>query len=302
MFIALRRIIKSGWISFRRNSGLSAATIFMMVLTISLATSIYLLWQTSQFLVETLREKVDMYVYFNDELSSDDVLKIKDELSRLPEIKKIEYVSKEEALQKFTQRHKEDKTIMESLEELGNNPLLASLNIKAWETTQYASISSFLQNSSFKNLIAKIDYQQKKTIIEKVFSVTSSINKAGIIFSIIFAIVAVLISLNTVRLAIYNSREEIETMRLVGASNWFIRGPFLVQGTIAGVFAVLITMLIFGTGLFFINPYLEFLIPGFNIFQHFVANLLLIFLIQLVAGVGLGIVSSWIAVRRYLRV
>lgn len=302
MFIALRRIIKSGWISFRRNSGLSAATIFIMVLAISLATSIYFLQQASQFLVKTLQEKIDMYVYFNEELLGEDVLKIKNELSRLSEIQKIEYVSKEESLQRFTQRHKDDKTIMESLEELGANPLLASLHIKAWETTQYASISSFLQNSSFKNLIAKIDYQQKKTIIGKVFSVTSCINKAGVIFSIILALIAVLISFNTVRLAIYNSREEIETMRLVGASNWFIRGPFLIQGVIAGIFSVLITMLIFLAGFFFLSPYLEFLIPGFNVFQHFTTHLFIIFLIQLTAGIGLGIVPSWIAIRKYLEV
>lgn len=302
MFIALRRIIKFGWTGFRRNSGLSIATVFIMVLTISLATSLFLLQKTSRFIVETLQEKVDMYVYFPEELSSEEILKIKDELSRLPEIKRIEYVSKEEALQKFTQRHKDDKTIMGSLEELGRNPLLASLNIKAWEASQYAAISSFLDNSSFRNLITKIDYQQKKPAIEKLSSLTSTLNRTGVIFSAVLALVAILVSFNTVRLTIYNSKEEIETMRLVGASNWFIRGPFLVQGMIAGFSASLITLLIFGVGLFFLGSKLEFLLPGFNIFGYFIGNLFLIFLIQLAAGVGLGVLSSWIAVRRYLRV
>ncbi|MBI2042584.1 MAG: ABC transporter permease [Candidatus Nealsonbacteria bacterium] len=299
--ISLKRIAKSGWKGFRRQGGLSFATIFIMVLTISLATSMFLAQKTSQFLVASLKEKVDMYIYFKQELSSDDILIVKDELSKMPEVKEVLYVSREEALDKFTERHKEDEAIMDSLEELGRNPLLASLNIKAWEATQYAAISSFITDSPFNDLVAKVDYQQKKSAIDKIFSLTDSINMAGIVFSIGFALVAILVAFNTVRLAIYNAREEIETMRLVGAANWFIRGPFLFQGILAGLFAVAVTMLIFGIGLYFLGPHLAILIPGFNIFSYFIGNILLILLIQLVAGVGLGVISSWIAIRKYLK-
>ncbi len=299
--ISLKRVIKSGWKGFRRQIGLSLATIFIMVLTISLVTSLFLAEKTSQFLVEDLKEKVNMYVYFQEELTSDKILEIKDELSKMPEVKEIVYVSRGEALERFTERHQGDEAIMESLQELGRNPLLASLNIKAHEATQYAAISSFLTDASFKDLIAKVDYQQKKSAIEKIFSITDTINTAGIIFSVVFALVAVLVSFNTVRLAIYNSREEIETMRLVGASNWFIRGPFIFQGMVAGVFAVLVTLLVFCIGLYFLSPHLEFLIPGFNIFSYFLNNIWLIVLMQLAAGMGLGALSSWIAVRRYLK-
>lgn len=300
--ISLKRIAKSGWRGFRRQAGLSFATIFIMILTISLATSIFLSYKTSEYLVITLKEKIDMYVYFRQELSSDDILNIKDELSKMPEVKEIIYISREEALDKFTERHKDDEAIMGSLEELGRNPLLASLNIRAWEATQYASISSFIANSSFNDLVAKVDYQQKKSSIDKIFSLTDGLNMAGVIFSIIFALVAILLAFNTVRLAIYNSRAEIETMRLVGADNWFIRGPFLFQGILAGLFAVVATLLIFTIGLYFINPHIAFLIPGFNIFSYFIGNLWLIVLIQLAAGVGLGVTASWIAIRKYLKV
>lgn len=302
MLISLKRIIKSGWNNFWRNGGLSVATIFIMVLTLSLGTSFFLLKGASQFLVETLKEKVDMYVYFNEELTSDDILAIQEKLSQLPEIQKIEYVSKEEALQKFIDRHKDDKAIMDSLQELGKNPLLASLNIRAWEASQYSAISGFLNQSSFKDLIAKIDYQQKKSAIERIFSIISTVNRTGIVLSFILAALAILIVFNTVKLAISSSKEEIETMRLVGASNWFIRGPFLVQGALVGFSASLLTLLIFSAGLFFISPHLEFLLPGFNIFHYFLASIFIILLIQLAAGIGLGILSSWLAVRRYLKV
>ena len=298
---SLIRIIKSGWADFRRNSGLSLATIFIMVLTISLATSLFIFQKTSEVLTKTIEEKVDMYIYFNKELSSEEILEIQNEFSKISGIKDIAYVSREEALQRFIARHKNDQAIMESLQELGKNPLLSSLNIQAWEASRYAAISSFLANSSFDNLIAKIDYQQKKPIIEKLVSITSSINNAGIILIIIMALAAILVSFNTVRLAIYNTKEEIETMRLVGASNNFIRGPFLIQGIMVGFAASLITLLISGIGLFFLSPSLKFLLPGFNPLIYFISNLLIIFSIQLAFGIGLGVISSWLAIRKYLR-
>jgi len=116
------------------------------------------------------------------------------------------------------------------------------------------------------------------------------------------ALVAILVVFNTVRLAIYSSREEIRVMRLVGASNWFIRGPFLVQGAISGFAAVVITLLIFTGALFFLSPKLEILFPGLNIFNSFTGNFGMLFLIQIFAGVGLGVVSSIIAIRKYLKI
>lgn len=298
---SLFRIIKSGWADFRRNGGLSIATIFIMVLAISVATSLLLFQKTSQILTQTIEEKLDMRIYFNEELSSDEILEIQNELSQISGIKDMKYVSKEEALQGFIVRHKNDDALMQSLEELGKNPLLSSLNIQAWEASQYAAISSFLENSSFDNLIAKVDYQQKKSVIERLDSISSGINTIGIISSIILASVAILVAFNTIKLAIYNSKEEIEIMRLVGASNNFIRGPFLVQGVIVGFVAAVITLLIFGAGLFFLNSGFKFLIVGFNLFSYFIGNLFIIFAIQLASGVGLGVVSSWLAVRKYLR-
>ncbi|MBI2041792.1 MAG: FtsX-like permease family protein [Candidatus Nealsonbacteria bacterium] len=301
MFILLNRIIKSGWAGFRRNSGLPLAAIFIMVLVISMATSLLLFQKTSQFLTQTIQEKLDMYVYFNDELSSDEIMNIQNELSKVSGIKNVEYVSKNDALARFIAKHKDDASLMESLRELGKNPLLSSMNIRAWEASQYAAISSFLANSQFSNLISKIDYQQKKPVIERLSSFSFGINTAGIAVNIILALAAVFVAFNTVRLAIYNSKEEIETMRLVGASDGFIIGPFLIQGVIVGFAASLATLLAFGIGLFFLSPGLKFLLPGFNIFSYFIGNLLIIFAIQLAVGVGLGVISSWLAIRKYLR-
>jgi len=302
MNASLKRIIKSGWTGFRRNSGLSLATVFIMVMAISLVTSLFLLQKTTGYLVTALSEKVDMAVYFNEEPSTDEIDVIQKELTGLPEIKSLQYISKEEALAKFIARHQNEDVIMESIEEVGGNPLLASLNIKAFEATQYAAISSFIDSASFKDLISKVDYSEKKPAIDKMFSLTSTISNTGIGLSIVLAIVAVLIAFNTVRIAIYNSRDEIETMRLVGASNWFIRGPFLVQGMIGGLLAVLITFLVFGITLWFLSPKIDMIIPGLNLFSYFFGSFLVVIALQLAAGVGLGACASWLAMRKHLKV
>jgi cell division transport system permease protein len=299
MFTSLKRIIRSGWLAFRRQAGLSAATIFILVMTTSLVTSLFLFQKATQFMISQLQEKVDISVYFKNDALEQDILKIKDEISKIPEVKNVEYVSHQEGLKRLLERHPEFKESVEETEGLLN---LASLNIKANQSSQYAAISNFLENAPFKNLIEKIDYYQRKPIIERVFSLSSTINRSGIIFSIILAIVAFLVAFNQVKFAIFNSREEIAIQRLVGASNWFIRGPFLVQGVISGFFAILITLFIFFPLLFFFGPKVEILFPGLNLFEIFTTNFFLILLFQFFTGIGLGVVSSLIAIRKYLKI
>jgi len=302
MLIVLKRIFHSGWKSFFQNIGLSIATVFVLVLIISLASSLFITKDITQFVISEFQEKVDISVYFKENCPEENILVIKEKVETISEVKKVEYISKEEALESFQERHEEDKVLIDSLDELGTNPFLASLNIKSWQASQYASVVSFLENNGFEEQIAKIDYFQKKPVIEKIFSISSQINRTGLILSLVFSIIAILIVFNHIRLAILNSKEEIEIQRLVGASNWFIRGPFIVQGIIAGIFAVIISTLIFGFGIFFLSSKIGEIVPGFVLFEYFASNFLIILLIQLLVGIGLGIISSSIAIRKYLRV
>lgn len=302
MLITLKRIFRSAWLSFSRDGGLIIANIFIIVLTISVITSLFLFKDVSRFIISGIQEKVDISVYFKYEIPEKDILAVKEEISEITEVKEVEYVSKDEALEVFTERHKDDPVLMESLAEVGVNPFLASLNIKAFEASQYQSIANFLERSDFENIIEKVDYYERRPVIERIFTLTSNLNKLGIGFSIILIIIAILVAFNTIRLAIYNSREEIKIQRLVGASNWFIRGPFLAQGAMAGFFAALICLLLFTFLTWASSSRIEVLFPGLNIFSLFMANFWLIFSLQLVTGIGLGVISSLIAVRRYLEV
>jgi len=302
MFTLFKRIFRGSWLNFRRNSGLFLATIFILVITISLIGSLFFFHKISQFLISELEAKVDISVYFKEDSPEEEVLKAKDELSKMSEVKEIEYISQEMAQETFIQKHKDNPLLMASLEEIGENPFLASLNIEAWKPDQYETLANFLGNANFKNLIEKIDYYQRKPVIERLSAITSTINKTGIGISIILALLSFLVAFNTIRLAIFNQREEISIMRLVGASNWFIRGPFLVQGIVSGFFATLITVLIFFLTCWVLGPKLEILLLDFNLRIFFFQNFWTLFLIQLLTGMGIGIFSSLIAMRRYLKV
>jgi len=303
MLTPLKRIIKFGWQNLTRNGGSVTATCFIMVLTISLATSLFLLDLSSKFVISKIEEKADISVYFKSDVQEEEILKVKDEISKFSsEVKSIEYVSKETALDQFTKRYEENPLIVESLKALGFNPLLASLNIRAADPGNYEKIASFLETSSFSDLIDHQNYLKTKGVIERIFSLTSRTNQAGFILSIIVAILAVLVTFNTIRLAIYNRREEISIQRLVGASNWFIRGPFIVQGIFAGIFSAIISLLITVGVCYFLSPKIEILFSGLNVWRYLISNFFTIILIQLITGIGLGIISSAIAVRKYLKV
>ncbi len=301
MLTLLKKTIQRGWLNFIRNSGISIATCFIIGMTIFSISSLFLMRDITQFLISTLQEKVDISVYFKETALEEEILQLKEEISKIPEVKGVEYISRAEALERFLQRYKDNPVVMESLAEVGN-PLPPALNITAWQANQYLAITNFLETSSEKDLIDKIDYNQIKPVIDRIFSITSTINIIAIIFSLVLAVIAILVAFNQIRLAIYNSREEIGIQRLVGASDWFIRAPFLAQGAISGAIAAVGTFLVFGFAVFLLSSKFVILFPDLNIFASFLGKFWFYFLIQLLTGICLGVLSSIIAIRKYLEV
>jgi len=299
MGTTLKRIIIAGWQNFSRDGGIAVATIFILVMVIFLASTIFLSKDISQFLITSLQEKADISVYFKEFVLEDDILKIKEKLSQVPEVKNVEYVSKEEAIKRLVVKHPQ---LIESVQETEGMLRLSSLNVNVFEANQYQPVMNFLESSNFKDYIDKVDYYERRPVIERIFSLTSLFSKIGISLSIVLNITAILVTFNTIRLAISNQKEEIKIQRLVGASNWFIRGPFLVQGAISGLIAVLISALIFSSICWFLSPKIEFFFAGLNLFHLFIKNFWILLLIQFASGILLAVISSTIAIRKYLRV
>lgn len=302
MLIPIKRIIGYGFKNFRRQNTLNFGTIFILFIAVSMLTSLFLFRSAMNFLVTEIQNKVDVSIYLQEELSMEKVEEIKTQLTALDEVKNVEYVSSEEAMERFKERHKNDSLILQSLEVVGGNPFYPSFNIKAKSPGQYAAIISFLNRDIFKDILYKVDYVQKQTVIDKIFDLTNNINWAGMLIIIFLAAVAVLITFNTVRIAIKDSAEEIGIMRLVGASEWYIRGPFIVQGIICGVLATIISFILFFIASYFSAPKIVALTNGFNMFGWFASNAFALFLLQLASAIGLSVISSLVAIRKYLKI
>jgi cell division transport system permease protein len=302
MLLTLKRIFFSGWRNFIRDGGPSIATIFVILIPVALISSLLIFKEANRVLISSLQEKADISVYFKEEAKEEEILYLKDELAKIPEVKEVKYISKEEAFQNFIQRHGQNPILMEALREVGKNPFFSSLNIKAWQANQYETILKFFENSNFKDSIEKIDYSERKPLIEKIFSLTSNINKVGITLFVLMSILALLITFNTIRLSIIKQREEIRIQKLVGASNWFIRGPFFVQGAISGILSAIICLLLFGLLFYFLDPRLKNFFPEFPLFSYFKEKIFVLFLTQLLIGITIGTISSLLAIRKYLEV
>ena len=276
------------------------ATILIMVITLFSIGSLVFGKAILLTVLDQLQDKVDITVYFKIDAEESDITFLQESLSDLSEVKNVMYVSKEDALKSFQERHAENTLIIQSLEELGANPLGSSLNIKAKDPSQYESIARFLEASVFST-VDKINYRQNKTIIDRLSAILQTSKNLGTGISILLALIAVLVTFNTIRLAIYTNREEIKIMRLVGASDRYVRSPFVVGGILYGLISSTVTVILFYPLTFWLGPLSERFFGGINLFYYYLSNFFQMFFILLAVGVLLGVFSSWVATRRYLK-
>jgi len=303
MITTLFRIIKYGWQNFWRNRWLSFATVSILLLTLLIFQWLILFRVATNLAVDNLKDKVDISVYFNLETKEDDILAIQKRIEEREEVKRVEYISQEKALTLFKERHKDDPTINQALQELDANPLSASLNIKANNPGDYATIAAFLdKQGSWQPLFDKVTYQQNQLVIERLGKITDTAEKFGLAFIIFLAIAAVLVTFNTISLAIYSSREEIGVMRLIGSSNKFIVGPFVITGIFYSIIAAILSMIITWPLIALAAPHLKFFTADISLYSYFIGNFWKLFASQLILGIVLGAASGKIAIGRYLKI
>ena len=250
--------------------------------------------------VSSLEGKLDVSAYFKIDAPEEQILAIQKDLEKSPDVTKVAYISREGALAEFKERHKDDKLIQESLEQLDSNPLPATLNIRASDPSQYAVVAKLLRDHKFNSSIEKIE--ENAVVINRINSFARTVRLGGLLTALIVAFIAVLVTFNTIRLTIYNQKQEIEIMRLVGASNWHIRGPYLAEGGIYGLLAALVSLIIFYPVLYFASDSVSIFIPGSDIFRYFLVNSWQVVLLALAASILMGTLSSWVAIRKHLRI
>jgi len=301
-----RRIIRVGVINFWRNRVISAALIFVGVVTLYTIGALILAGAFLGASVEELKDKIDINVYFNIETDEADILLFQKQLENLPETERVEYLSRQEVLDRFSERHEDDSLTLQSLEVLGENPLRAVLNVKAFSPEQYSGISDFLDSQGSADLgdtdsiINEVNYKKNQIVIDRLIGLIDAVEKISLLVGGIMIIMVLLVAFNTTKLAIYNAREEISVMKLVGANASFIRGPFIVESTLYGIIsAVLAVLLLYPSTLWFASGTKVFF-GGIDLSQYFRDNFFQIFFIILISGILIAIFSSYMAVRRHL--
>ena len=302
MATTLARIIKFGLQSFSRNGWLSVTTIAVLILALIVFNGLILFSAISRTAVSSIQDKIDISVYFKDIAKEDEILKLERAMESLAEVKSVEYISQDKALEIFKNDHKDDPTVSQALAELQANPLLAALNVKANDPNQYASIVEYLGNENLAPIIEKVSYTENRLAIDRLARLIDTFQNSGLVATMFLALIAALVTFNSIRLAIYSNREEIGIMRLVGSSNKYINGPYLVNGIIYGAIAAVISLIIAAPVVSLASPYVSAFIPEKNLTNYFFGHLPILFGYQLLFGIFLGGVSSTIAVRRYLKV
>ena len=302
-----KRIINAGLRGFYRNRTVSLSSIFILTITLSIITSFFLFRAVFDYTLEQVREKVDVRVYFNTDATDEQISEVRAKLTGLSQVKSVSYTSKEQALADFKQKHEGDQLTLQALDELGVNPFGASLSVVAKDTSQYDIIASQVSSDSqllgsAASSVDKINYYQLRDSIDTLNNIIGWTNTVGFWLSLIFILMSCMIVYNTIRLAIFVYRDEIAVMKLVGASNMFIRGPFVVEALLFAIIATLITLAIFYPATIWVTKKTVFFFEGMNINAYFLSHFFELTGLLLLSGAVLAVISSLLAVRKYLKV
>jgi len=300
----IRRILKIGLINFWRNGLVSLASVLAMTVTLFVIGSIYLGTNFLDSALNEVKSKVDISISFKTDASETEIKVFQKDLSLLPEVKETVYSSRDEELAAFRERHKDNQILMQSLDEVGN-PFGARLNIQAIDTQHYDKIAKFIASRNSptgggSNLIDQISY--KKDIVDKMTRLVDTSQRLGLVISLVLILLSIFVVFNTISLAIYTSREEISVMRLVGAGNTYVKGPFVVEGVIAGVIASFLAMVLLYPSVIWVRNATAGVYGGLNLLTFYADNFGKIFLILFATGIVLGLLASYWATREYAQV
>ena len=301
--LTLYRIVAFALSAFWRNIWLSVATTLVMFLTLFMVTSLVLLNLLAGSALEIVQSKVDMSVYFVPEATTEEANVVRSRLQARSEVDTITYISRDDALEDFSERHANDPLILTAIEELGENPLQPSLVVKAKSPGDYPAIVDFLQEDTFDGVVESVSLDDNREIVEKLASTTALLRRLAVWVTAMFSVIAILIMFNTIRLAIYTQKDEISVMRLVGATSALIRMPLVLVAVMYGLLATALSTIVLYPAAKYVGPQANAFLgeQSLDVFALFSENLVLIIALQLGFSIALGAVSSFIAIRRYLK-
>ncbi|HRY60459.1 MAG TPA: permease-like cell division protein FtsX [Patescibacteria group bacterium] len=288
--------------SLIRNKWLTFATVTVMTLTLFTVSVFIILSILINSTIDTVKSKIDLEVYFNDNIAETDILNVKRDISNMPEIKDIKYISKEQAFQDFKESNKNDPALYETITEK-DNPIPASLRINVTKAEDTEKINALFRGGKYDAMVYNTSYEKNRNVVQKLISFGGYVNKGGIVLSLIFIITSLIVVLNTIRMTMYTRKEEIEIMKLVGATNWYIRWPFILEGAFYGLISMLFASAAVIIALRLGEPSIRsyFSEFGSNFYNSIYSYGVMIIAWQFGISIAVSVVSAFIAISRYLK-
>ncbi len=296
------KIIKLAFQNFFRNFWLSLTSIIIILLMLFTLTLLYSVSILGSQALDNIAAKMDLGIYFKDNIDQNELSALRLELENCNEVKEIDYLSPEEALGQFKERHQEDSIILNSLEELNENPLGAAISVKFQNPTEYQKTMEIINQERYQNLIYSQNFYDYEELIEIFNKFNKKIYYIGLVISGLFLLIAILVIFTTIKLGAISRKKEIRIMRLVGASSWFIRAPFLIEGSLYALVAWLLNIGIIWPLSIFIQPQIKnFLQMDFSLSLYLQNQSLEFWLPLLIFTIIVSMIASTLAVNKYTK-
>lgn len=303
MFSSFLRVLKFSLQDISRNIWLSVITITILILAMFSINTLILTKTISANAIDAIKNKINISLYLTSDANEAEIFYLKDKVIAMDRVRDVKYISKQEALDSFRANNENNEEILQALIELGQNPLSPSLIISPKNADEVADLIEELKVLD-SEIIESRDFADNSLILERINNITNRINDIAIIIIAVFIITSLLVIYNSIKVAIYTHKKEIEIMRLVGASNIFIHAPYLISSLIYTLVASLIIIGITFPLLSIAQPYLEVFFVGYNInvVKYFYSHFLSIFGIQFLGIAIINIIASYLAVRKYSKI
>lgn len=304
-YLTAVRIVKTGLRNFVRNAWLSTAATAVMTVTLSLVAMSYIANRALTSTIQGVENKIDVSVFLSDSDTPAQISAFKAQILQQQNVQSVSFISKNDALKQYQQENANNPKLLEAVSET-DNPLPASLNIQAKNPNNLQPIVNFINQTSNASLLSTsgtpVSYSgSRKDTIDKIVKTSNFLKATGLVASVIFVVISTLIIFNTIRMAIFTRREEIEIMKLVGATNWFIRGPFIFEAALYGIIAAILALLFVYVGVLNGAPKISNYIDVTGVTDYMQGHVILVALVELLIGVGIGVSSSLVALKRYLK-
>jgi len=297
------RVIKFAFQDIARNFSLSVMTILILVLMLLSVNTLIVIHVFTTEATRAVKEQIDVSIFFDHTAAQKDIDEVKNYVALFPEVTETKFLTSEQVLAQFREEHKDNPEITASLDELSENPLGATLIVRTREPGDYQKIIDALRVPEYENIIEAKTFGDTEKAINRIDAITHQVEQFGFGLSSLFAVIAFFIIFNTIRVGIYTERVEIRIKKLVGAANWFIRGPYLVEGLFFTIVSMVITGAVVFFALRFLDPYATVVFQRPTVlFEYFNIHKFALIGIQFGVVLVLTTFSSLLAMGKHLKV